>query len=157
MSAVPVLDSAQLLAHLQGHRRLTRRVIAAFPADQFTTFSVGGMRPFGTIARELLAMGGPFVKAFATDEWGDFDMDRTPLSQAESLERWDASTAVIDEYWPQVEARGFAREIVIFGQWPGTVRSHLFYMIDNEIHHRAQGFTYLRALGIEPPAFWERG
>ena len=33
----------------------------------------------------------------------------------------------------------------------------LLYWIDNEIHHRGQGYVYLRALGIEPPAFWERG
>jgi uncharacterized damage-inducible protein DinB len=29
-------------------------------------------------------------------------------------------------------------------------------VIDNEIHHRAQGYVYLRALNIEPPHFWER-
>jgi uncharacterized damage-inducible protein DinB len=29
-------------------------------------------------------------------------------------------------------------------------------MIDNEIHHRAQGYVYLRLLGLEPPAFFER-
>jgi uncharacterized damage-inducible protein DinB len=27
----------------------------------------------------------------------------------------------------------------------------------NEIHHRGQGYVYLRALGIEPPRFYERG
>ena len=26
----------------------------------------------------------------------------------------------------------------------------------NEIHHRGQGYVYLRALGIEPPPFYER-
>ena len=30
-------------------------------------------------------------------------------------------------------------------------------VIDNEIHHRGQGYVYLRALGIEPPPFYERG
>ncbi|MGO3807708.1 MAG: DinB family protein [Sphingobacterium sp.] len=30
------------------------------------------------------------------------------------------------------------------------------YFVDNEIHHRGQGFVYLRSLGIEPPHFWER-
>lgn len=39
---------------------------------------------------------------------------------------------------------------------PDTNWSKLLYMIDNEVHHRAQGFVYLRALGIEPPAFYER-
>ena len=36
-----------LLAQWQGHRRLTRRVIEAFPDDKLFTFSVAGMRPFG--------------------------------------------------------------------------------------------------------------
>ncbi len=32
----------------------------------------------------------------------------------------------------------------------------LLYGLENEIHHRGQGFVYLRELGIEPPAFYER-
>ena len=32
----------------------------------------------------------------------------------------------------------------------------LFYIIDNEVHHRGQGFVYLRALGVEPPQFPDR-
>jgi uncharacterized damage-inducible protein DinB len=31
-----------------------------------------------------------------------------------------------------------------------------FYLIDNEIHHRGQGYVYLRALDIEPPFFPDR-
>jgi hypothetical protein len=38
-----------------------------------------------------------------------------------------------------------------------VVHQLLFYVMDNEIHHhRGQGYVYLRALGIEPPAFYER-
>lgn len=32
----------------------------------------------------------------------------------------------------------------------------ILYAIDNEIHHRGQGYVYLRSLGIEPPPFYER-
>ena len=32
----------------------------------------------------------------------------------------------------------------------------VLYGIDNEVHHRGQGYVYLRALGITPPAFYER-
>jgi len=32
----------------------------------------------------------------------------------------------------------------------------VLYAVDNEIHHRAQGYVYLRMLGIEPPPFYER-
>ena len=29
-------------------------------------------------------------------------------------------------------------------------------MVEHEIHHRGQGYVYLRSLGVEPPPFWER-
>jgi uncharacterized damage-inducible protein DinB len=32
----------------------------------------------------------------------------------------------------------------------------ILYAIDNEIHHRGQAYVYLRVLGIEPPAFFDR-
>ena len=32
----------------------------------------------------------------------------------------------------------------------------LVYCIENEIHHRGQGYVYLRQLGVDPPHFWER-
>ena len=51
-----------LLAHWQGHRRLTRRVIDAFPDDKLFAFSVGGMRPFGALAMEMATMAVPMVR-----------------------------------------------------------------------------------------------
>ena len=50
----------------------------------------------------------------------------------------------------------FAEVDKAFGQWENSGANTILYGIDNEIHHRGQGYVYLRALGIEPPAFWER-
>jgi uncharacterized damage-inducible protein DinB len=144
------------LTHFLGHRALTRRTIAAFPVDQFETFSVGGMRPFGVLVREMLAMSAPMFVGFATDDW-QYDSDRTPISHSAALEQWDAGTALIKAHWPAIVERGFDREITLFGQWPGNVAGHFQYLLENEIHHRGQVYVYLRALGVEPPPFWERG
>jgi uncharacterized damage-inducible protein DinB len=43
-----------------------------------------------------------------------------------------------------------------FGQWEGPGVGTVLYGIDNEIHHRGQAYVYLRALGIEPPPFYDR-
>jgi len=43
-----------------------------------------------------------------------------------------------------------------FGQLPGRVYDLILYAIDNEIRHRGQGYVYVRALGLEPPPFYER-
>jgi uncharacterized damage-inducible protein DinB len=149
------ISPAALLAHWQGHRRLTRRVIDAFPDDQLFTFSVGGMRTFGELAMELLSMGEPMARGVATGDWNT-SWERDALPKDELLRRWDASTGEIDALWAQIPADKFAESMVAFGQYPGIAHDLILYVIDNEVHHRGQGFVYLRALGIEPPPFYER-
>ncbi|HEY5219853.1 MAG TPA: DinB family protein [Gemmatimonadaceae bacterium] len=159
-AATPALEvfmtPAQLLDHWQGHRRLTRRVIEAFPDAQFTTFSVGGMRSFGLLAVELLRMAAPTVQGVLTDSWTEgVSADAKP--KAEVLRLWDESTARMNELWPKIPSAHFQRTITAFGQYTMRTNDLIMYCVDNEIHHRGQGYVYLRALGIEPPAFWERG
>ena len=156
-SAVPAsaVTPEALLRHWQGHRRLTRRVIEAFPEDQLSTFTVGGMRPFGAMALELLGMAEPMIRGVVTGQW-DSSFPEEPLSKAEILKRWDESTTKIDELWPRIPAERFHERLTAFGQYEGVVHDLLFYIIDNEIHHRGQGYVYLRALGVEPPPFYDR-
>jgi len=154
-AATQVITPEALLEHWQGHRRLTRRLIEAFPEDQLFTFSVGGMRPFGELALEILFMGAPMARGVATDEWS-YTGDGNPRPKAEILRLWDEATEQIDTLWAGIPLERFGETITAFGQYTGTASSLLFYVIDNEIHHRGQGFVYLRALGIEPPPFHER-
>ena len=144
-----------LLDHWQGHRRLTRRVIDAFPDDQLFTYTIGGMRSFGTLALEILGMGAPMVQGVATNTW-EWAMSQDPIPKAELLDRWDAATGQINELWKQIPTDRFDETMTAFGQFTGKVHWLIMYVIDNEIHHRGQGYVYLRALGISPPPFYER-
>jgi uncharacterized damage-inducible protein DinB len=143
-----------LLEHWQGHRRLTRRVIDAFPDDQLFTFSIGGMRPFGKLALEMLGMAAPMVQGVVADKWTWAMPDLQ--SKSELLDRWDDSTEQINALWKQIPAERFEQTMTAFGQFTGKVHWLLLYVIDNEIHHRGQGYVYLRALGVSPPPFYER-
>ena len=154
-TAALVIPSPALLAHWQGHRRLTRRVIAAFPEDQLFTFSLGGMRTFGELAMEMITMTAPMLQGIVSDTW-EQNNSRTPRPASEVLKLWDESTVTIDKLWPQIRPERFQDTAKAFGQWPGHVYDLLLYVIDNEIHHRGQGYVYLRALGIKPPPFYER-
>lgn len=144
-----------LLAHWQGHRRLTRRVIDAFPDDQLFTFSLGSMRPFGALALEMITMAVPMVRGVLSGNWA-MNTTRDPRPKIEVLRLWDESTKQLNELWPEVPPRRFLETTTAFGQYPGVVHDLILYVIDNEIHHRGQGYVYLRALGIEPPAFYDR-
>ena len=144
-----------LLSHWQGHRRVTRRVIEAFPDDKLFTFSIGGMRPFGELALEMATMGVPMLRGLTSGQWDD-SRDRAPRPKQELLRMWDEATPELDALWKKLPAEKFAETATAFGQYTAPMYDLILYVIDNEIHHRGQGTVYLRALGIEPPAFFDR-
>ncbi|QMU30842.1 DinB family protein [Adhaeribacter radiodurans] len=151
------ISTANLLEHWQGHRGLTRRVIEAFPEKDFFEYSIGGMRPFAAMVQELLAIAAPGLREIVggnTEELNEH-LDHQN-NKAQLLALWDQSTDEINRLWAQIPEEKFQETILAFGQYEGTVWSTVLYYIDNEIHHRAQGFVYLRSLGIEPPYFWQR-
>lgn len=152
-----VITPSELLHHWQGHRNLTRRVIEAFPEKELFEFSIGGMRPFAGLAMELLGIGAPALKEIVSAQQGILDEHVDHGNKKENiLKLWDVATEEIDNLYNQIPIERFHESIVLFGQYPGTIWSSIFYFIDNEIHHRGQGYVYLRALGIEPPHFWDR-
>ena len=142
------------LNHWQGHRRLTRRVIDAFPEDQLFTFSIGGMRPFGELAIEMLGMAVPMLEGVVTGKW-NWSMPQAK-TKSDLLDLWDGATDQINELWAQIPVTKFHETMTAFGQYTGVANDLLLYVIDNEIHHRGQGYVYLRALDIPPPPFYER-
>lgn len=152
---VSVQTANDILKHWQGHRALTRRVIDAFPEDKLFQFSVGGMRPFSELAWEFIRMAVPIANGVATGNWAEFNGTK-PASKSELLKLWDEQTTELNEKFAQISPHRFSEVDKAFGQWEGTGMNTIQYAIDNEIHHRGQGYVYLRALGIEPPPFWER-
>lgn len=153
-----VLTSAEFLQNWQGHRQLTRKVIDAFPEDKLFSFSLGGMRTFAELALEIIGMTDPGMDGIVSGNWGHFDdiQKNAPKTKQELLAVWDAVTEKINRLWPQIRPERFHEVEAAFGMYEGTIFSTLTYFIDNEIHHRGQGYVYLRALGIEPPPFWDR-
>ena len=156
------ITTKALLDHWQGHRRLTRKLIEAFPEKELFTHSIGGMRPFSELVFEMLDMAVPGLTGIVTSQWRPMDgMMHTngkakPATKEDLLLLWDDTTEKMNALWPQIPAQRFFENDLAFGQYEGTIYSFVLYFIDNEIHHRGQGYVYLRSLGIEPPAFWDR-
>ncbi len=152
---ISVISAESLLEHWQGHRRLTRRTIAAFPEDKLFSSSVAGMRPFGELAWEFLCLTIPVVEGVATGEWKEYTRAK-PTTKAELLALWDEQTSGLNAIFPAIPVEQFQKVEAAFGKWENTNIGTIQYAIDNENHHRGQGYVYLRSLGIEPPPFWER-
>jgi uncharacterized damage-inducible protein DinB len=112
------------------------------------------MRPFGVMAMEVIGMAVPMVQGVITGAW-DALGDHEVQTKEEVLRRWDENTEQINALWPQIPPERF-KETMMASQWEMPVYDAILYAIDNEIHHRAQGYVYLRALDVEPPPFYER-
>ena len=157
---VTFITAGTLLEHWQGHRRLTRKMIEAFPEDKLFTYSIGGMRPFAELAMETLRMGPPGLKGVVVGSWPTWaEIEKsypTPKTKEELLKLWDRATEQMNSLWPHITAERFQEVDKMFGQYEGPIYWSILYFVDNEIHHRGQGYVYLRSLGIEPPPFWER-
>src|SRR5690606_39280112 len=160
MSTSQIVTKAELLKHWQGHRALTRRVIEAFPEKELFEFSVADMRPFAALAKELLSIAVPGLSGIVnrTEEgYEENGTNQSALTTKEALLRqWDTDKPRIDELFNQIPEGDFHETFNLFGQFNFPIIENILYFIDNEIHHRAQGYVYLRALGIQPPFFWER-
>lgn len=152
---VNVFTADEVLKHWQGHRRLTRKTIEAFPEETLFQFSVGGMRPFSELAWEFIRMAVAIAEGVSSGTWKEYTLPK-PETKAKLLELWDQQTAALDQTFAGIPPRRFSEVDKAFGQWEMSGIETIEYAIDNEIHHRGQGFVYLRALGIEPPHFWER-
>lgn len=152
-----LINPSELLDHWQGHRGLTRRVIEAFPEKEFFEYSIGGMRPAAQLIQEMMDVSTGGIREMAGGEAGEIaDHAVKATSIANTLAIWDENTAELFENLAKIPADKFHDRILSFGQYEGTIWGNIFYFLDNEIHHRAQAYVYLRSLGIEPPAFWDR-
>ena len=152
-----VIMPEELLKHWQGHRRLTRKLIEAFPEKEFFEYSIGGMRPFAAMVKELLAIAVPGLVEIVGGEAKALNENASAANTKEDLlAQWDEATERLNHYFRQIPTERFGEQIVLFGQYPGTVVSSILYFIDNEIHHRGQAYVYMRSLGVEPHPFWDR-
>jgi uncharacterized damage-inducible protein DinB len=152
-----VITKEEILIHWQGHRSLTRRVIELFPEKEFVEFSIGGMRTFAQLTSELLAIGAPAMRGIVNRKVTPYDEESAELTtKAQYLEKWDQATDEINTNWALLKVEDFKETFNLFGQYEFPIIQNILYFIDNEVHHRGQAYVYLRALGIEPPFFWER-
>ncbi|MCP1996022.1 DinB family protein [Flavobacterium sp. HSC-61S13] len=152
-----LLSKEELLIHWQGHRALTRKTIEAFPEKELFEFAIGNMRPFSVMVHEILAIGVPGLQEIVSKETAEFK-EHTNLykTKDELLAQWDHDTAAINSQYALIPETDFRVEFNLFGQYKNSAVNSILYFIDNEVHHRAQAFVYLRALNMTPPFFWER-
>ena len=149
-----LLTPEALLTNLKDVRALTRKVIEAFPEKELFEFSVANLRPFSAMVEEFLMITNYiFTETLHEKHTPFYTEGQFPTTKAEVLALWDRATEILDREWTKVG--DYTQPLTIY-QMTFSFSQWILYAIENESHHRGQGYTYLRALGIEPPFFWAR-
>lgn len=123
------------------------------------------MRPFAELTIELVRMAVPGLRAVINDRWQTWEEliveYPTPETKHDLLYVWDNITLELNSWRARPADRFHQRITSLAGQYEGPKGKKpafliILYLIDNEIHHRRQGYVYLRSFHVEPPPFWER-
>ncbi len=142
-----------LFKHWQSHRAITRATLVLFPEDQLYSFQPAApMRSFGDLINEINSM---IPSTLCGAENNDFSWAGlgSQTSKAALLETWDANTVLIDEAFKRIPETRWT-EVVTAWNFTQPMSDFIKYLLENEIHHRAQGYVYLRLLKLEPPFFY---
>lgn len=151
------IELTKFLNDWQANRNLTRKVIMAFPEKELFNFSIGGMRTFADICKELLAISQPGVQEFITLTHTELNESFPHITNKDSLlKAWDETTEYLNQHFFEIPIENFDIIFKSFGMFESKILDSLYYFIENEIHHRGQGYVYLRAIGINPPAFYDK-
>lgn len=149
-----LLTPEALLTNLKDVRALTRNVIEAFPEKDLFEFSVANLRPFLQMVEEFLMITNYiFAETLHEKHTPFYTEGQFPTTKAEVLALWDRASEILDREWKEVG--DYTQSLTIY-QMTFSFSQWILYAIENESHHRGQGYTYLRALNIEPPFFWAR-
>lgn len=149
-----LLTPEALLTNLKDVRALTRNVIEAFPEKDLFEFSIANLRSFSQMVEEFLMITNYiFTETLHEKHTPFYTEGQFPTTKTEVLALWDKVTEIIDREWKEVG--DYTQSLTIY-QMTFSFAQWILYFIENESHHRGQGYTYLRALGIEPPSFWGR-
>lgn len=151
-----LLTPERLWNHWEGHRRLTLRALEAYPEDNLFSHKVDSMRTFAELMDEIINVEDSIIEGMTSGEWKWEPKYKNMASKADLLAAFEQVRQCSQQLYPKISVEKLnTLEKDAWGmETPNLER--LFYAIDNEIHHRAQGYVYLRQLGIEPPAFYVR-
>jgi len=137
---------------------VTRLPASAF-VDRTMVRSRGAVRPdSAAVARVLSLLGGRDAVQVLLTGHSHFDhaFDTPVWATLTGANVVGSPTTCLQLAAAKIPAARFQEVDTAFGQWKMPIWDLLLYIRDNEIHHRGQGYVYLRSLGIEPPHFWER-
>ncbi|HVG19501.1 MAG TPA: DinB family protein [Blastocatellia bacterium] len=149
-------ELADLREHLKRYRDVTLQTLEFVPDDKLGWSPGDGLRTFAEQFLHIAQAENFYSRGFFN---GDYDFGQLkapgePVSRDLLRQLLGDAHAFTDERLASLDAAKLD-EVMQVPNVPvaWTLRSWLWYLVEHEIHHKAQLATYLRRIGIAPPFF----
>jgi uncharacterized damage-inducible protein DinB len=149
-------EIADLKEHLNRYRGVTLQTLEWVPDEKLGWKPQEGLRSFAEHFIHIAQVESYHIRGLLAGDWNlERYFTRPPVLSREvlqaELERSRAHTnASLDALDP---ARMGTKVTVPNVPVDWTLRSWLWYVVEHEIHHKAQLALYLRQIGVVPPFF----
>ncbi|HEX8090148.1 MAG TPA: DinB family protein [Blastocatellia bacterium] len=152
----PAAELADLREHLKRYRDVTLQTLEFVPDDKLSWSPGAGLRTFAEQFLHVAQAENFHSRGLLTGEY-DFNQLKPPgepLTRDALRQRLSDAHAFTDEKLASLDA-GKLDEVMKVPNVPvaWSLRSWLWYLVEHEIHHKAQLAMYLRQIGITPPFF----
>lgn len=152
----PGAELADLREHLKRYRDVTLQTLEFVPDDRLSWSPGEGIRTFAEQFLHVAQAENFYSRGLFTGEY-DFNQLKPPgepVARDGLRQLLSDAHAFTDERLASLDA-GKLDEVMKVPNVPvpWTLRSWLWYLVEHEIHHKAQLAMYLRQVGITPPFF----
>jgi uncharacterized damage-inducible protein DinB len=154
MSAIDELNTIR--EHLERYRSVTLQTLELVPDEKLDWRPAAGLRSFAEQFLHIAQTEEFYTRGLFSDDWNMTSYARPATAITRELvlnklaEVRTYSLARLAELEPS--QLGSAKSVPgIPVPWP--LRGWLWYLVEHEVHHKAQLSLYLREIGITPPFF----
>ena len=142
--------------HLRRYRKVTLQTLERVPAERFDWRPSPGAMSFAEQFAHIAETEEHYMSGLVDGTWSPrpFRPGAAPADAAALRALLDATRAATLERLARIDAHALERVPEVPGipvQWP--LRSWLWYVVEHEVHHKAQLASHLRTIDVEAPFF----
>lgn len=151
-----IKEISDLREHLERFRGVTLQTLEWLPEDQLGWSPKEGLRNFAETFLHMARVEEYYARGLLSGQW---DMERyfarpavltrEALRQVLNETRAQTLTGLENMDPARLDERVTVPDVPV--DW--TLRSWLWYLVEHEVHHKAQLALYLREIGVVPPFF----
>ena len=142
--------------HLERYRGVTLQTLAMVPEEKLAWYPAIAQFSFGQQFFHIAQVEEFYSHGLFDADWNPARLEKPAgrLSREQLQQKLEAARRFTLEWLARLEAPQLDTAVTVPNvpvTWP--LRSWLWYLVEHEIHHKAQLAVYLRQIGLTPPFF----